>query len=112
MIESDESLILKGSSKYEIIISHLLSMLHEITCTTNVSSFNSFVTGDGSQFVDENGKKLSLDFFCQVCHIGIAIEGTYKLIFCRYHKLPTNGFFFGKTKKELYITSQNNRKTI
>ena len=66
IIQNKEICILKGSSKYELILCKVLSELHQITCSQNLYNFKSLVTGSGSQYLDQQSKKLTLDFFCEI----------------------------------------------
>lgn len=108
LLDSNEKCVLKNSSKLEIICCEILTDLHKYTCP-NTSLYYSLINNNGQQFVDQKNKHLTIDFLCASCQNGYAIEGLFKIVRCKFHKLVNNSTFFGQTKSHLSKIALKNR---
>ena len=90
-----------NSSKAELIMSSLFDKVHSTICSSRTFSFTNH---DGNQF---HVGKLSIDWFCPTCKIGVMIEGSQKTL-CLFHPKKVKAFF-GHSNKDLFLQSQLNR---
>ena len=98
-----------NTSKLEIVVAHVLSELHFITCKDRDKLY-SFITRDGKQF---QKKQFSADFYCENCALIYYIEGKFKIDTC-YNgcKVDSQKTFFGMNKSFLSQKASKNRQKM
>ena len=88
-----------NSSKAELIMSSLFDKVHSTICSSRTFSFTNH---DGNQF---HVGKLSIDWFCPTCKIGVMIEGSQKTL-CLFHPKKVKAFFFLRTPRTKLLPSR------
>lgn len=94
----------RNSSKQEIILSQLFILLHQEFCQ-NVPF--TFISLNGKQFSSKNN--LSSDIACSKCNFHYFIEGTFKVLDCKFHKIKEKTNFFHQNLKTLAMEAKQKR---
>ncbi|HIN07732.1 MAG TPA: hypothetical protein EYM70_03155 [Pelagibacteraceae bacterium] len=94
----------RNTSKYEILVSHLLIELHE-RCS---GSKFSYINADGQQFIPKDCS-ISADFFCEGCQRAYFVDGLWKTV-CKNHVQKLTKIVFGKTVEEHFKEAKVKRE--